>query len=103
MKIYMVIADNNEKYPEDHAHWNVDAFSSKEAAEDYINKLPDLIKKGLDLIDRFDKIWCVRELTDEEREERSKLKEKWSDYWGFLKRGGYFHIKEYEVLDKIES
>ena len=99
MKIYMVIADNGESY-EDHARWNVDAFSSPEAATEYINKLPSIIAEKEKRIDELCELKCTRELTNDEEEERFNLLHKWGHFWHFFDEDrGDFEIQEYEVLD----
>lgn len=97
MKIYMVIADNGWNY-EEHRWWNVDAFVSKEAAQEYIRKLPSIIDEKDNRFDELDILSSHRELTDFEKREREELCEKWTRYWHFFDRG-YFIIEEHEIRE----
>lgn len=97
MKIYVVTADNGWAY-EDHCWWNVAAFASKEAAKEYICKLPSLIGAADARIDELDEIMDNRELTDLEKKELKELKDKWGCYWHFFDHG-FFEIEEYELQE----
>lgn len=97
MKIYMVIADNGWAY-EEHRWWNVDAFTSQEAAREYIQKLPSIIEEKENRIDELDELTDYREWTDLEEREHTALCEKWGRYWHFFDRG-HFRIEECEIQE----
>lgn len=98
-KIYMVTANNGLSY-EDHAWWNVRAFTSKEAAKAYIKTFTEEIKAASSRLYELDveKYENGRELTNEEEEEYERLNELDTEYWHFFDHGG-FSIEEYELYD----
>lgn len=95
MKIYMVNADNGLDY-EYHAWWNVDAFTSEEAAQTYIAYLPEIIAANERRIDELEELRCKRELTESEANELSEIKPKWGIYWHFFDHGSFW-IQEFEI------
>lgn len=97
MKIYMAIADNGQLY-EDHAWWNIGAFASKEAAQEYIQELLSIIREKDNRLDELDELMNHREWTDSESKEYMTLIREWGRYWHFLDRGR-FMIQEHEVRE----
>lgn len=98
MKIYMVIADNGWAY-EEHRWWNVGAFTSEEAAREYIQKLPNIIEEKHHRIDELDELTDYREWTELEKKEHDDLCDTWGRYWHFFDYG-HFGIEEYELREE---
>lgn len=104
-KIYMVVADNGWSY-EDHAWWNVAAFTSKESAEQFIEKYTKEILEAIDRSEELENIfyerfeeagrdWSGLE-NYEEYEEYQRVNTIAADYWHFFDKGG-FTVEEYDL------
>ena len=94
MKVYVVQADNCEAY-QDIGHWTEGVFSSKELAEQYIEKEKTRYDSDIARIDELNELYfCEDQLSDEEFFELCSLEGYWSKasqccphYW----------IEEYEM------
>ena len=93
MKVYVVQADNCEAW-DDFAHWTEGVFSSKELAEQYIEKEKIRYDSDIARIDELDELYDSDRITDEECFELFSLNAYWSraseccpHYW----------IEEYEM------
>ena len=93
MKVYVVQADNCEAY-EEFWHWTEGVFSSKELADQYIEKEKARYDSDIARIDELNDIYCEDSLSDEEFSELYSLEAYWSKasqccphYW----------IEEYEM------
>ena len=94
MKVYVVQADNCERF-EDFWHWTEGVFSSKELAEQYIEKEKIRYHSDTARIDELNELYfCEDQLSDEEFFELCSLEGYWSkasqccpNYW----------IEEYEM------
>lgn len=93
MKVYVVQADNCEAY-EDFWRWTEGVFSSKELADQYIEKEKARYDSDIARIDELNDIYCEDSLSDEEFSELCSLEAYWSKasqccphYW----------IEEYEM------
>ena len=95
MKIYMVIADNGQAY-EEHDWWNVAAFTSEEAANEYIMNFIDEIDAAERREEELARLTDERALTPEEEEEYEEVNNLSSIYWHFFDHGK-FRIEEYEL------
>lgn len=96
MKVYIVIGDNNERY-EDSRHWNDAVFTSREAAERYIQNQPEIYYGEQNRIDELEELkWDVRELDEDEEAELRFLKERWSNAWRCCPS---YRIEEMEVFE----
>ena len=99
MKIYMVIARYHEDF-EEHGNWNVAAFTSNEAAQEYVAELTnEIISKDRRFFEldsrRFVNRWSeLPELTDEEKKELHSM-----DNWLYRQffDNGWFEIEECEL------
>ena len=76
MKVYVVQADSCEAY-EDYWYWMEGIFSSKELAEQYIEREKVRYDSDIARIDELNDLYCEDQLSDEERCELSSL----NDYW----------------------
>ena len=93
MKVYVVQADNCETY-EEFWHWTEGVFSSKELAEQYIEKEKARYDSDIARIDELNDIYYEDSLSDEDFFELFSLETYWSKaseccphYW----------IEEYEM------
>ena len=93
MKVYVVQADNCETY-EDFWHWTEGVFSSKELADQYIEKEKARYDSDVARIDELNELYCEDQLSDVEFFELCSLEGYWSKasqccphYW----------IEEYEM------
>ena len=93
MKVYVVQADNCEKW-EDFSNWTEGVFSSKELAEQYIDKEEDRYDSDIARIDELEKRECEDRITDEELCELRNLKDYWRKTW---RRCPHYWIEEYEM------
>ena len=90
MKVYVVQADNREAY-EDFWHWTEGVFSSKELAEQYIEK--EKARYDSDVA-RIDELCTEDRITDEEYFELFSL----DAYWGKASKCcPHYWIEEYEM------
>ena len=92
MKVYVVQADNCEAY-EDYLYWIEGIFSSKELAEQYIEKEKVRYDSDIARIDELNELYCEDQLSDEELCELSSL----NDYWCKSRCCPHYWIKEYEM------
>ena len=93
MKVYVVQADNREAY-EDFAHWTEGVFSSKELAEQYIEKEKIRYDSDIARIDELDELYDSDRITDEESFELFSLDAYWSKASEY---GLHYWIEEYEM------
>ena len=93
MKVYVVQADNCEEY-EDFEHWTEGVFSSKELADQYIEKEKIRYDSDQARINELEERYCEYRITDEERCELSRLKAYWCKTWRCCP---YYWIEEYEM------
>ena len=92
MKVYVVQADNCEGY-EDYWYWMEGIFSSKELAEQYIEKEKVRYDSDNARIDELNELYCEDQLSDEELCELSSL----NDYWCKSRCCPHYWIEEYEM------
>lgn len=93
MKVYVVQADNCEDW-EDFHRWTEGVFSSKELAEQYIEKEEARYDSDIARIDELDELHYSDRITDEESFELFSLEARWS------KAGQccpHYWIEEYEM------
>ena len=93
MKVYVVQADNCEAY-EDFWRWTEGVFSSKELADQYIEKEKVRYNSDTARIDELDELYCEDQLSDEEFSELCSLKDYWSKAWECCP---HYWIEEYEM------
>ena len=93
MKVYVVQADNCEKW-EDFSNWTEGVFSSKELAEQYIDKEEDRYDSDQARIDELEERDCEDRITGEELCELSSLKAYWRITWRCCP---HYWIEEYEM------
>ena len=94
MKVYVVQADNFEAYIEDRWHWTEGVFSSKELAEQYIEKEEARYDSDIARIDELNELYCNDRITDEEYSELSSLQTHWRNAWRCCP---HYWIDEYEM------
>lgn len=94
MKVYVVQADNCESY-EDFWHWTEGVFSSKELADQYIEKEKARYNSDQARIDELEKRDCEDRITDEEYFELYSLKAYWRKTWRCCP---HYWIEEYEMI-----
>ena len=94
MKVYVVQADNFEAYIEDRWHWTEGVFSSKELAEQYIEKEEARYDSDIARIDELNELYCSDRITDEEYSELSSLQTHWCNAWRCCP---HYWIEEYEM------
>ena len=93
MKVYVVQADNCEAY-EDFWHWTEGVFSSKELADQYIEKERIRYHSDIARIDELDELYCEDPLSDGEFSELCSLR----DYWSKASECcPHYWIEEYEM------
>ena len=92
MKVYVVQADNCEGY-EDYWYWMEGIFSSKELAEQYIEKEKVRYDSDIARIDELNELYCEDQLSDEERCELSSL----NDHWCKSRCCPHYWIEEHEM------
>ena len=92
MKVYVVQADNCEAH-EDYWYWMEGIFSSKELAEQYIEKEKVRYDSDIARIDELNELYCEDQLSDEELCELSSL----NDYWRKSRCCPHYWIEEYEM------
>ena len=93
MKVYVVQADNCEAY-EDFWHWTEGVFSSKELADQYIEKEKARYDSDNARIDELEDLYDEDRITDEEYFELCSLQAYWSKAW---RCGPHYQIEEYEM------
>ena len=93
MKVYVVQADNCEAY-EDFWHWTDGVFSSKELADQYIEKEKIRYHSDVARIDELEELRDEDRITDEEYSELCSLTDHWSKASG---RCPHYWIEEYEM------
>ena len=93
MKVYVVQADNCERF-EDFSHWTEGVFSSKELAEQYIEKEETRYDTDVEEIDELDELYCNDRITEEEYAKLCSLKAYWSKAWRCCP---HYQIEEYEM------
>ena len=93
MKVYVVQADNCEAY-EDFWHWTDGVFSSKELAEQYVEKEKARYYSDIARIDELDELYDEDRITDEEYFELYSLKSYWYRAW---RSCPHYWIEEYEM------
>ena len=93
MKVYVVQADNCESY-EEYWHWTEGVFSSKELADQYIEKEKTRYDSDIARIDELNELYFEDHISDVEFFELCSLEAYWSrssqccpHYW----------IEEYEM------
>ena len=94
MKVYVVQADNFEAYIEDRWHWTEGVFSSKELAEQYIEKEESSYDSDIARIDELNELYRSDRITDEEYSELSSLQTHWCNAWRCCP---HYWIEEYEM------
>ena len=92
MKVYVVQADNCE-VDADYWYWMEGIFSSKELAEQYIEKEKVRYDSDIARIDELNELYCEDQLSDEELCELSSL----NDYWCKSRWCPHYWIDEYEM------
>ena len=93
MKVYVVQADNCEAY-EDFWRWTEGVFSSKELADQYIEKEKIRYNSDVARIDELEDLYDEDSLSDEEFSELCSLKAYWSKASEY---GLHYWIEEYEM------
>ena len=93
MKVYVVQADNCEAY-EDFWHWTEGVFSSKELADQYIEKEKARYGSDIARIDELEDLYDEDQITDEEYFELCSLQAYWSKAWRCCP---HYQIEEYEM------
>ena len=93
MKVYVVQADNCEAW-DDFAHWTEGVFSSKELAEQYIEKEKIRYDSDVARINELEDLYDEDRIRDEECFELFSLKAYWSKAWRCCP---HYRIKEYEM------
>ena len=93
MKVYVVQADNCEAY-EDFWHWTEGVFSSKELADQYIEKEKARYGSDIARIDELDDLYDEDRITDEEYFVLCSLQAYWSKAG---QRCPHYQIEEYEM------
>ena len=93
MKVYVVQADNCEAW-EDFAHWTEGVFSSKELAEQHIEKEKIRYHSDTARIDELNELYDSDRITDEEYFELCSLMAYWSKAEQCCPR---YQIEEYEM------
>lgn len=93
MKVYVVQADNREPW-DDFSHWTEGIFSSKELAEQYIEKEEARYNTDVARIDELEELMCEDKLTEEEYVELADLKDYWSKAWRCCP---HYWIEKYEM------
>ena len=93
MKVYVVQADNCEAY-EDFWHWTEGVFSSKELAEQYIEKEKARYDSDQARIDELDDLDDSDRISNEEFFELNSLKAYWYRAWQCCP---HYWIEEYEM------
>ena len=93
MKVYVVQADNCEAW-DDFAHWTEGVFSSKELAEQYIEKEKNRYDSDTARIDELNELYCEDQLSDVEFFELCSLE----GYWNKASQCcPHYWIEEYEM------
>ena len=93
MKVYVVQADNCETY-EEFWHWTEGVFSSKELADQYIEKEKARYDSDIARINELNDIYCEDSLSDEEFFELCSLE----DYWRKASQCcPHYWIEKYEM------
>ena len=93
MKVYVVQADNCEAY-EDFWDWTEGVFSSKELADQYIEKEKIRYHSDTARIDELEDLYDEDRITDEEYFELCSLKGYWSKA---SDKCPHYWIEEYEM------
>ena len=93
MKVYVVQADNCQAY-EDFGHWTEGVFSSKELADQYIEKEKIRYDSDVARIDELEDIYDEDRISDVEYFELCSLQAYWSKAWGCCP---HYWIEEYEM------
>lgn len=93
MKVYVVQADNREPWY-DFSHWTEGIFSSKELAEQYIEKEEARYNTDVARIDELEELYCNDRITEEKYVELCSLKVYWSKAWRCCP---HYWIEEYEM------
>ncbi len=93
MKVYVVQADNCEAY-EDFLRWTEGVFSSKELAEQYIEKETARYDSDIARIDELNELYDSDQITDEEFSELNSLKAYWYRAWRCCP---HYWIEEHEM------
>lgn len=93
MTVYVVQADNCEVY-EDFWDWTEGVFSSKELAEQYIEKEEARYNSDVARIDELEELYREDQLSDEEFSELCSLKDYWSKASQYCP---HYWIEEYEM------
>lgn len=77
--IYLVIGQNDMDY-EDYGWWNIQAFASKEDAEQFIVEKNEEYHRDMARKDELDDKWCeYGTISDEEKDEHRSIIEKWTN------------------------
>ena len=93
MTVYVVQADNCETW-EDFCHWTEGVFSSKELAEQYIEKEKIRYHSDTARIDELEDLYDEDRITDEEYFELCSLEGYWSRTSQYCP---HYWIEEYEM------
>ena len=95
MKVYVVVADNQEI--EDIFHkWNDSVFLSKEAAEKYIQSQPVIFYGEQTRIEQLDELSNERELDEDEMREYEYLNNRWKFCWHYPP---HYEIEEFDAYE----
>ena len=95
-KIYIVVADNGWDY-EEHDHWNVAAFTSKESASEFINNFTEEICAAECREEELENLFDERgSRTLEEEEEYERVHNLACMYWHFFDKGEFI-IREIDL------
>ena len=98
MKVYLVIADNEQDY-DLHRRWNVGIFASEKAAQKRVNEIFNEVNAAENRIDELEELlYTTGERSAEETEEYERLMKISCRYWHFFDRGRFI-IEEYEVFE----
>ena len=93
MTVYVVQADNCQAY-EDFGHWTEGVFSSKELADQYIEKEKIRYDSDVARIDELEDIYDEDRISDVEYFELCSLQAYWSKAWRCCP---HYWIEEYEM------
>ena len=94
MKVYVVQADNCEAWEDFRRNWTEGVFSSKELAEQYIEKEEARYDTDVARIDELGELYCNNRISNEEHAELCSLKAYWRKAWRCCP---HYWIEEYEM------
>lgn len=93
MKVFVVQAENCEAC-ENYSDWIEGIFSSKELAENYINKEEARYERDIKRINELGELYCQDQLTEEGIKELRSLQKYWLKAWRCCPR---YWIEKYEM------